>query len=187
VEYYEGQLALDLDGSKYGASNVDGTSVKATALRHFDDPDLVGKTKYVDSDTVPYFSMKPSFKAAIGAKMGDFAAIIYGGKRTFAILADVGGKNVGEGSLELHRQLGVERINNRGTAHEKVSNRGFDSGVITVVFKGSRDGHYPSNESVQARGAQLWAGLQNTRLKMLIQNAIVSASAPMPSSSWAAL
>jgi hypothetical protein len=68
-----------------------------------------------------------------------------------------------------------------------VSNRGFDSGVITIVFKGSRDGRYPSNESVQARGAQLWAELQNTRLKMLIQNAIVSASAPMPSSSWAAL
>ncbi len=186
VEYYQGQLALDLDGSKFGKANVDGTSVKATALRHFpNDPTDNGKPRYVDSYTVPYFSMKKSFWTATGAKLGDFAAIIYGSVRTYAILADVGGKNVGEGSIELHRQLGVDRVNNRGSAHETVTNRGINGSVITVVFKGSRDGLYPTNESVQAKGAALWSELQNTRLKMLIQNAIVSAQAPMPSSSWA--
>jgi hypothetical protein len=146
--YFEGQLALDTDGSRF--QKLDGTGQPSTGYHPGGRP--------LDSDTVPYFSIRTDafFSSDFGLKYGDYAAVIYGSTVAFAVLGDSGGKNLGEGSIELHRQLGFERIRNRGKKDESFVNASIDNHVITIAFPGSADGKRPTKESVRAAGIPLW-------------------------------
>jgi hypothetical protein len=60
--------------------------------------------------------------------------VIFGGRLAFAVFADFGPRTkIGEGSVELFRRLGQERVRPDGT----VRDIGMGPGVITIVFPGS--------------------------------------------------
>jgi hypothetical protein len=152
--YYDSQLAVDTDGSRFAAR--DATGQARTAWQP--------GGHAIDADAVPYFSVNiPAFRdRRLGLRKGDLAAVVYGGALAFAVLADVGGRRLGEGSLALHRALGHERVVHRGTSAERFIDDGIPRGVITIVFPGSGASAGTARataESIVWRGASLWWAL----------------------------
>jgi hypothetical protein len=76
------------------------------------------------------------------------------------VFADFGPQTkLGEGSIELHRRLGFERVKNN-----KIQDVGIGPGVITIVFPGSGLGSRPQDEAslldlIQRRGKAKFAQL----------------------------
>jgi hypothetical protein len=152
--FYESQLAVDTDGSRFATQ--DATGQAGTAWNP--------GGHAVDADTVPYFSINiPTFhNRKVGIGKGDLAVVIWNGVVAYAVLADVGGKHLGEGSLALHRDLGHERVVQRGTPREKFIDVGIASGVLTIAFPGSAKGHaaWHTREQIQVQGNLYWEALQ---------------------------
>jgi hypothetical protein len=85
--------------------------------------------RYVDASTVPYVSVPPEL-IALGARVGQLAAVVGPGGHSPAIIADVGPKGrIGEGSPALARVIGVDDDGRTG---------GCSSGVACLLFVGSR-------------------------------------------------
>ncbi|NUP07199.1 MAG: hypothetical protein HOW73_14180 [Polyangiaceae bacterium] len=156
--FFESVLELDLDGSRFanGWPNAKGTSLKG------DDGNAL------DSDAVPYFVLPLPTRAwtSLGVDLGDVAAVLHDNRVAFAIFGDYGPKNkLGEASLQLHRDLGYERVAKGevneahvGTAETITAYRHptdsdgkpkeewkldrnvktYGGGVLTIVFPGSR-------------------------------------------------
>lgn len=149
--YYESQLAVDTDGSRFAKQDHKGQG--RTAWQPGRQP--------VDADSVSYFSVNiPVFHdSRFGLRKGDVAAVIYQNKLVFAVLADVGGRRLGEGSLALHRELGHERVRNRGSRQERFIDSGIPSGVITIAFPHSGNpgsAALTAQGALRARGQALW-------------------------------
>jgi hypothetical protein len=93
--------------------------------------------------------------------LGDLAALIFGRRLAFAVFADFGPKNLlGEGSVELFRELGEERVRSEG----RVRDIGMGPGVITIVFPKSgalpdRDSEAALIAAVRSRGLSLFRSL----------------------------
>lgn len=133
---YQSELQLDTDGWS-GGKQGDDTWQADTSLRYTD-----GSS--VNADEVPYFVLPGGWYAKFGIKLGDLAAVVYKGKLAFAVFADTGPKTkLGEGSLELLRELGEERLRPNGQVIDAGmgdSSRG--DYIITIVFPGSGASSY---------------------------------------------
>lgn len=112
--------------------------------------------RYANSETVPFIAIPPELRGQ-GVKLGDVLAVRNEktGKTVFAIVADVGPKgHLGEGSIKLAEELGINANARRGGAR---------NGVSYVVFPNSKlnvEG-IPTHEQIQAAGRQLydaWGG-----------------------------
>jgi hypothetical protein len=78
-----------------------------------------------------------------GIFLGDYAAVIYRGKVTYAVFGDEGPAHlIGEGSIQLLRALGEERLKPNG----RIENAGAGPGIITIVFPGSGQPAHRKNE-----------------------------------------
>jgi hypothetical protein len=138
---FQSELQLDTDGWP-GGNQGDNTW----------QPDTLNYTDRtpIHANEVPYFVLPGNWYSKFGIKLGDLAAVIYKGKLAFAVFADVGPKTkLGEGSLELLRQLGEERLRPNG----KVINAGMgDSSrgdyIVTVVFPGSTAASYQNQSAL---------------------------------------
>jgi glycosyl hydrolase group 75 (putative chitosanase) len=154
--FYDSQLAVDTDGSRFAAK--DATGQAGTAWNP--------GGHVVDADEVPYFSINlPTFhNRKVGIGKGDLAIVIWKGVVAYAVLADVGGRHLGEGSLALHRDLGHECVVSRGTAQERFMDIGIARDVLTIAFPGSAKGHAAWNirEQIQAQGKFYWWALQKS-------------------------
>jgi hypothetical protein len=98
--------------------------------------------RYVDSTAVPYLSIPKNAVAELGIHVGDvgFAYCRKTGQMCPAVVADVGPKNkYGEGSIALARALDLPTSPRNG---------GAASGVVCVVFKGTRRGWPRANADV---------------------------------------
>ncbi len=85
--------------------------------------------RYVDSTQVPYIAIPPEL-IALGARKGDLSMVVYGAAEVGAIAGDVGPRgHIGEGSIELARQLGAPGISPK---HDRI-----EAGVSFVLFAGS--------------------------------------------------
>jgi hypothetical protein len=127
--YFDSELQLDTDGWPDGKGRGDPSWQPETSLSYADGTS-------VDANSVPYFvlPLPKKWPAQFNIKLGDIAAVIFKNKLAFAVFGDEGPKTkLGEGSLELLRQLGEERLRPDGT----VINSGMGPGVITIVFPGS--------------------------------------------------
>jgi hypothetical protein len=126
--YLDSELQLDTDGWDGGTG--DTTHLPGTSWNYSG-----GGDRPINANEVPYFVLpKGGWENPFGIHLGDYAAVIYKTKLVFAVFADRGEAfRIGEGSIELLRQLGFERVKPDGT----VENRGTDPGVITIVFPGS--------------------------------------------------
>ena len=79
-----------------------------------------------------------------GMRIGDVAAVFYGGKVAYAIYADRGPRGrIGEGSIRLAQSLGINADPRRG---------GVGGGVIYLVFPGSGTKRPLPQEEIDARG-----------------------------------
>jgi Fungal chitosanase of glycosyl hydrolase group 75 len=108
----------------------------------YDDP-----RRYVDAASIPYFVLPDKFKPSIS--LGDFAWIYNrnNAQRAFAIFADVG-PDVGEGSMFLANQLGIDEDPRYG---------GMDCGIMYFIFDGSRNNNsfVLSASEIQQKGKEL--------------------------------
>ena len=92
-----GPLAIDADGAG-SAHELDPVGQSHTALLYPNGASLNPKL-------IPYVVLPPDFP---GAKLGDYAAVSYGGKTVYAIVGDRGPRGVvGEGSMSLAAGLGI--------------------------------------------------------------------------------
>lgn len=127
--YFDSRLELDTDGWPGGSGRGDRHYQAATSYRLADGTPI-------DANTVPYFVLPQpvDWARGFGIWLGDVAAVLFNGRLAFAVFADFGGTDtIGEGSIELLRQLGEERLDG-----ERIINRGTSRGAVTIIFPGSR-------------------------------------------------
>lgn len=163
-------LALDTDGADDGLRSCDKDSDRDTSI-------TARNGSPVDSNVTPYIvlpgchsvkdpeggSMRKcltrySFEK-LGLQLGDLAAVVTGNRIAFAIAADVGPeKKFGEGSIELHRELGHETVG-RVSAHPGcAANERLDHVTYIVVFPHSNSRWLP-NDDIARIGAEHWQKL----------------------------
>lgn len=118
-------------------------------------------SRYVNASDIPYVSMTgAAFHWAYeapphgrGLRKGDLAYVYYRGNSASAILAEVGGSELGEGSIALAKLLGGSGNPRSGTLPRH---------VIFILFPGSGDGIPLSAADIQTRGQaafRAWGGL----------------------------
>ena len=125
--FFDFELQLDTDGAPELAG--DATHQAETSLHY-------NNGASINANRVPYFvlPLPTSWARQFSIGLGDFAAVIFGERIAFGVFADFGPKTkLGEGSVELFRRLGEERVRSNGT----VRDIGMGPGVITIVFPGS--------------------------------------------------
>jgi len=128
--YIDSALELDTDGWDGPADGLDEDHQDETSLLYSDGGSI-------NANAVPFFVLPELWFAAYGIGLGDYGAVLYGSEIAFAVFADEGpvGK-IGEGSIELFRRLGQERILDNG----HVWDTGMEPPVVTIVFPGSGKG-----------------------------------------------
>jgi hypothetical protein len=105
--------------------------------------------KSLNPRTIPFIVIPPNFlKDYPDVKMGDYAAVSYGGKTVYAIVGDLGPRGViGAGSIALARSLGIDP-DRKG---------GIGGGVTYVILAGSADPTPPADAAqIEETGAQLF-------------------------------
>jgi len=153
--YYESKLDTDCDGAP-SCPSIDPYGQTQTSWTWSGSP--------VDALRANYFVLPGNIKSRLGntrLALGDIAAVIYNGNIVFAVWADSGPTSkIGEGSVKLVQNLGFNPYGRNG----KIC-CGITSGVVTIVFPGSR-GSYSSpydTESVKQAGmARLNALMQGS-------------------------
>jgi hypothetical protein len=98
---FDGKMALDADGSPYAMTKRKGTNQASTSLRY----PLTNAS--VNADQVPFVVIPlGQFDQSLGVTIGDVGAIVHGGKRIYAIVADYGPAcKIGEASIKAHELL----------------------------------------------------------------------------------
>jgi hypothetical protein len=154
--YFDSELQLDTDGWPDGRGRGDKYWQPTTSLRLADNSSL-------NANKVPYFvlPLPTSWPNDRGIFLGDYAAVIYQGKVTYAVFGDEGPKNkIGEGSIQLLRALGQERLRPNG----RIENAGAGPGIITIVFPGSGQAADRKSEAtllaaIQSEGERLFTSM----------------------------
>lgn len=146
-------LTLDTDGASKEVRACDPTSQAGTALGN-----------PTDANAIPYFVLPGGkntggntyvFKQ-LGLQKGDLAALISGDKLVFAIAADVGPeKQFGEGSVQLHRQLGHETVGKDPKNPKCAKDESLSKEVFIVVFPKSNNKWLPAKD-IEEKGKKLW-------------------------------
>lgn len=100
-----------------------GFYISCTALidRTKNDTDCA---RYVNSDSIPYIVIPSNTEMRKYAKLGDIARVknLRNGKTSYAICADIGPKDkIGEGSIFLANQLGINSSPRKGGVADSVS------------------------------------------------------------------
>jgi hypothetical protein len=134
---FDSELQLDTDGWPGGGGAGDRTHLELTSYRYADNHSI-------NANEVPFFvlPLPRMWPAKFGIKLGDLAAVVFKNKLAFATFADFGpATKLGEGSIELHRRLGVERLING-----RIKDVGMGPGVITIVFPGTKLARAPADQ-----------------------------------------
>ncbi|HKG58357.1 MAG TPA: glycoside hydrolase family 75 protein [Pyrinomonadaceae bacterium] len=155
--FFDGKMGLDADGSPYSRNTPGQTDQPETSYRYA----VPGKPS-VDADKVPFIVIpQGGFDANLGVEVGDVAAVIYEGKVSYALVADLGPKcKIGEGSIQLHEELGHKVCRARNAAGEctNLNNLGIGSGVLYFIFPSSKiTGLTPANavQRIREEGERL--------------------------------
>jgi len=138
--------ALELDTDGWQGDRGDPDWQPNTSLRYSDSSSL-------DANRISYFvlPLPASWPKQLGVSLGDYAAVLFKGRLAFAVFGDQGPRNkLGEGSLQLLRELGEERLRPNGS----VINAGTNPGVLTLVFPGSGATEDRSNEAALLRAIE---------------------------------
>jgi hypothetical protein len=131
---YPAGLPPDADGAG-GWHRVEGEGTRVTSLQYPDGKNL-------NPGNIPYVAIPPNLP---GVKLGDYAAVTYGGKTVFAIVGDYGPAGViGGGSLALASGLGIDPHPQTG---------GVSTGVTYTILAGSGGAAIPTSAAqIEANG-----------------------------------
>jgi hypothetical protein len=158
-------LMLDTDGAAGEVRACDRTSQVGTALSDH-------RGRPTDANSVPYFVLpgcggaadevrckrNPPYKQ-LGLGLGNVAAVVVGGRVAYAIAADMGPeKKFGEGSIELHRQLGHETIGLDSSNPRCARDESLDATTTFVIFT-DVSGTWLSKERIAELGEAKWRKL----------------------------
>lgn len=162
--FFDGKMGLDADGSPYSRKTPGQTDQPHTSFYY----DLPGKQHvYVNADKVPFIVIPlGGFDKELGIEVGDVAAVVYQGKICYALVADQGPScKIGEGSIELHEQLGHKVCQTRNEQGDCTSlrNSGIEKEVLYFIFPGSIcKGLTPENvnQRIQEEGEKRFKALQ---------------------------
>jgi hypothetical protein len=162
--FYDGKMGLDADGSPYSQKTPGQTDQPQTSLRY----PLAGKPS-INSDRVPFIVIPlGGFDKMLGVEIGDVAAVVYGTKRIYAVVADRGPKcKIGEGSIQLHESLGHMVCKKRASNKDciKLKNAGIEKNVLYFIFPGTHKDFLPGltpeniNARLDATGSKEWQKL----------------------------
>jgi hypothetical protein len=143
--YIQSDLDLDTDGVEEPGIRYEPTHQRQVA---WGGP--------VNANRVPYIVLPAGFAMLHGIQLGDVAAVLYRDRLAFAVFADVGPRGkIGEGSIQLHRELGFERVGKDG----RIQDVGIAGDVVTVVFPGSGDGTTRNPDRIREIGRARWLSL----------------------------
>jgi len=166
--FFDGKMGVDADGSPLSKKAPGATDQPETSFRY----PSSGRAS-VDSDKVPYIVVPGGgFAKALGIELGDIAAVVYRDRVVFSLVADYGPVcKLGEGSIELHEQLGQKVCVARDLAKEctRLRDVGIERDVLYFVFAGSKsriiDGLSAANvnERLSVEGAKLMNGLKDVQ------------------------
>lgn len=134
--YIHADMDIDADGSPRAKVIDPKNGQLETSLAY---KSLTGQARYLDSERVLYIALPyPLYKSKWHVKLGDVAAVIYGDKIAYAVVADSGPSNlIGEGSVKLAQALGHDPF---VVKHGKrVVGSSIPKDVIYIVFPGTRD------------------------------------------------
>jgi hypothetical protein len=155
--YLDSRLQLDTDGWTAPDDDLDDSHNDQTSLRY-------ANGSYVNANEVPFFVLPgpESWAEAYGIRVGDYAAVLFETLITFAVFGDTGKSyKIGEGSIELLRRLGEERILDDGS----VWDTDMGPGIVTIVLPGSGKGndYFATQEAliadIEAVGRERFASL----------------------------
>ncbi len=136
------KMAIDADGAGNRCQG-DPTCQRQTALQYPGGASL-------DAAMVPYIVVPLDFgRAHPDVKLGDYAAVTYGGKTVISIVGDKGPKGVlGEASIATAASLGIPASPNSG---------GVGGGVTYMILPNSRDAVPPKDgAAMQPHGRELF-------------------------------
>lgn len=159
--FYDAKMGLDADGSPISINTPGKTDQPETSLRY----PLPGNPS-INADRVPFIVIPlGGFDTELGVKTGDIAAVVYGQKRVYAVIADQGPIcKLGEGSIQLHEMLGhvvCKARNSKGDC-TTLRNVGIEKNVQYFIFPGTStefmDGLTPQNivERIKSIGEASW-------------------------------
>jgi hypothetical protein len=159
--FYDGKMGLDADGSPFSQKTPGQTDQPETSLRY-----PLPKQPSINADRVPFIVIPlGGFGSAMGVRVGDVAAVVHGGKRVFAVVADQGPVcKLGEGSIQLHESLNHPVCKARAPNGDctKLRNAGIERDVLYFIFPGTRDKLMPGlnqgniNTRIEAIGSDAW-------------------------------
>lgn len=162
--FFDGKMGLDADGSPLSRQGG-GTNQPQTSFRY-----NLPRRPSVDADKVPYIVLPlGGFASELGLQLGDIAAVVFQDKVVYALVADQGPKcKLGEGSIQLHEELGHQVCRARNDAGEctRLRNVGIGSGVLYFVFPNSKIGDLtPENarQRIAEKGARLFNAFRNAQ------------------------
>ena|SRR5882672_7434046 len=167
VIFYDAKLGIDADGSPLARDNAGSTDQVDTSFRY----PLAGSPS-VNADRVPYVVIPlGGFGKELGVVPGDIAAVVYQEHLLYALVADLGPKcKIGEGSIELHEELGRKVCRNRNSKGDctRLRDVGIDRDVLYFIFPGSKatiiEGLAPDNinQRLKTEGEKLMKALKTT-------------------------
>jgi hypothetical protein len=145
VVFFDGKMGLDADGSPYSRKTPGQTDRPETAFRY----EVPGRPS-ADSDKVPFIVIpQGGFGDELGIEIGDVAMVVYERMIAYALVADAGPKcKIGEGSIQLHEELGHRVCLARDSQGEctRLRNAGIEKGVLYFIFPKSKiSGLTPEN------------------------------------------
>lgn len=130
--YVRAGMAVDADGSPR-ARQIDPSGQVNTSMRYADN-------RSVNAEVVPYMVLPGGAYQRFGVQLGDMALVrnTDNGRMAIAVFADVGPRNkIGEGSIELARELGLNPSPTRG---------GTNKNSIEYLVLPNTHGPRPRNE-----------------------------------------
>lgn len=108
---------------------------------------MVRPACYVNSDFIPYIVLPNNKTLLAEIKMGDIAKVtnLHNGRSSYAICADAGSKDkIGEGSIFLARELGIDATPKKG---------GICDSVLYAVYAGSGNAKPRTRTVIDSIGA----------------------------------
>jgi len=140
--YIESKMDTDCDGAP-SCPSIDSSGQTRTSYSWRGSP--------IDALRANYFVLPSNIRSRLGntrLALGDIAAVVYNGRMEFAIYADNGPTSkIGEGSVKLVQALGFNPYRNGRICC------GISSGVVVVVFPGSRGSYSSPYDSASVRSA----------------------------------
>jgi hypothetical protein len=158
---FDGKMALDADGSPYAMSKRSVINQPFTSLKY-----PTADHGSINADRVPFIVIPLGrFDQTLGVTIGDVGAIVHGGKRIYAIVADYGPAcKIGEASIRAHELLDHNVCKKRAENGDctQLHDEGIPQDVMYFIFPNTRDLLYKDlapeniNARIEAVGSNAW-------------------------------